>query len=106
MNVIITTMGELIWTFSCNIVSSYLNSGISAVAAFISLLCIIFRSSFKKYTLSCERILLDNVASTLLDNIENMSHQLHHINLTSGDLIDQIEMYELQINDEIELESS
>ncbi|CAF4982534.1 unnamed protein product, partial [Rotaria magnacalcarata] len=26
MNVIITTMGDLIWTFSCNIVSSYLNS--------------------------------------------------------------------------------
>ncbi|UJR25320.1 hypothetical protein I4U23_006671 [Adineta vaga] len=68
MDVIITALGEFVWTASCAVINFCVSSGFSASAVFVSFLCVILASAFYKYSTSREEIsLLDNTSSTFVD---------------------------------------
>ncbi|CAF1573203.1 unnamed protein product [Adineta ricciae] len=61
MDIILTAVGEFVWSASCAIINFCVSSGFSATAVFISFLCVILTSAFYKYSTSRDQMsMVDN----------------------------------------------
>ncbi|UJR23590.1 hypothetical protein I4U23_026579 [Adineta vaga] len=80
MDIIITAIGEFIWTSSCAIIDFCLSSGVSALIVFVSFLGAILASAFYKYAISRENlfsdvtIIDDNADESLISNVLPTKH--------------------------------
>ncbi|CAF0948650.1 unnamed protein product [Adineta steineri] len=68
MEVLITVVGEFLWTTSCGVVNFCLSSGISALVVFVSFLGAILASAFYKYSTSRGYMLSHHTTTALLDD--------------------------------------
>ncbi|CAF1516551.1 unnamed protein product [Adineta ricciae] len=80
MDVIVTAVGEFIWTSACALINFCLSSGVSALVVFVSFLGAILASAFYKYAISRETLLSD---VTLIDN--NQSFPLNLLSIEDSD---------------------
>ena len=97
--------------FSCVIVNFCLSSGLGALTVFVTFLCGILASAFYKYTIHREHTLIETEVTHLSSKIENTEEdeeEIHHLlnddDLTTTDFLEQLKMYGVQIDDNLEFE--